>query len=170
MPGGFNIANIGIGKYGDNYVLYTYVKLYDNIGTSKTIETAANTGCKCVGYVFTDITDPFNSIIDMIPGITPNEVLFDTNSVKGTLRIGFDKYNTSSYNGDVYDIAQGRAIVMNNKSTTNKTTVTVNTLQEGLYLTLDKWWTNIFSFVKLNTPIEVTSEDLLFVSYGYKIV
>lgn len=170
VPNGLKLSNIGIGRYGDNFVLFNSVKLYDNIGTSKAVVQAGTIGCKCVGYIFTDITNPFGTIIDMIPGITPNEVLFATNSVKGTLRIGFDKYNTSQYFGSDYDLEQGKTVVMNNKSATNTATITANTTTEGLYLTLDKWWTNIISFVKLNTPIDITSEDLLFVSYGYKIV
>lgn len=170
VPAGLNILHISIGKYGDNYVLFNSIKLYDSLSSSKTAVGNKLIGCKMVGYVFTDITDPFNTIIDMIPGITPNEVLFATNSVKGTLRVGFDKYNSTSYFGDYYDLEQGKTIVMNNSSLTNKETITSDTTKDGVFLTLDKWWTNIFSFVKLNTPIEKTDTDILYVSYGYKIV
>ena len=170
LPAGFNVNHVGLGAYGDNYIMYNYIKLYNNVSSSKTITSGTLTGYKCVGYVFTDITDPFNSIIDMIPGITPNEILFANTSVKGTLRVGFDKHNNSSEHGGTYDLNQGSVVVTNNLSNTNITERTVNTRTTGVYLTLDKWWTNIFSFVKLNTPIEKTDTDIIYVSYGYKII
>ena len=153
--------------YGDNYVLYNVAKVYDSQAASKAKTTP---GYKCIGYVFTDITDPFNTIVDMIPGITPNEVLFAAGGTKGTLRVGFDYSNVDVYFGNYYDIAQGRKIVMNNSNQSNTTEITTDTRKDGVYLTLDKWWTNILSFVKLNTPIEKTDDDILYVSYGYKIV
>jgi hypothetical protein len=59
---------------------------------------------------------------------------------------------------------------MNNSANTNEYDITLNTQTKGVYLTLDKWWTNVLSFVKLNTPITKTATDIIYVSYGYKIV
>ena len=170
LPDGFSNNHVGLGMYGDNYVLYNYVKVYDNLGSNKAFMRGENYGYKCVGYVFTDITDPFNSIIDMIPGICPNEILFANASVKGTLRIGFDARNYAIDNIVTYDLVQDGVIVMNNLNKEPTSTLTADTRRKSVYLTLDKWWTNIFSFVKLNTPIEKTDSDIIYVSYGYKIV
>ena len=171
LPTGLNIAFSGIGTYGDNYVLYLYSKIATALGGTA-LQEPSNTGGKMVGYVFTDITDPFNSIIDMISGICPNEVLFANTSVKGTLRVGFDYASTNSayQSGMAYDNVDSATIVINNNNKTGTEALTVNAVQAGVYLTLDKWWTNIFSFVKLNTPIEKTDTDIIYVSYGYKII
>lgn len=174
LPEGLNKNYVGIGKYGDNYILYNYIRVYNNLTDSKSYINGEYTGRKCVGYVFTDISNPVGTIIDMIPGVTPNEILFANTSVKGTLRVGYDKYNNGANTYLAYDTAQGKTMVMNNLSKSNNgsnsTTITVNTVEVGVYLTLDKWWTNIMSLVKLTTPIEKTDTDIIYVSYGYKIV
>lgn len=171
LPAGMELGITGLGAYGSNYVLYRSVKLYNNISDSKALITPNMTGYKMVGYVFTDLANPVSSMIDMIPGICPNEVLFSTGGTSGTIRVGFDKFNTfEDRYGDVYDLEQAKQIVMNSNSPTNTETVTTSTMAAGVYLTLDKWWTNIISFVKLNTPINKTTADIIYGSYGYKIV
>lgn len=169
LPSGLDKNNVGIGQYGDNYVLFMPVKLKNTL--DDTLVSDGITGYKTIGYVCSDLSNPFKSIIDVIPGITPTEILFANASVKGTLRVGFDKHNSNgSYNGYSYDNAQAKKIVMNNLSKSNTNSITTNTQTNGVYLTLDKWWTSVISFVKLNTAIEVTDSDIIYISYGYKIV
>ena len=55
LPAGLNKNYVGIGRYGDNYVLYNYIKIYNNLTDSKSYIGGEYTGRKCVGYVFTDI-------------------------------------------------------------------------------------------------------------------
>lgn len=172
VPSGMNINQVGIGQYNGNYVLYNAVKYYNNVSSNKQLVDGNRYGYKMVGYVFTDLSDPAGSIIDMIDGITPNEILFAAGSNAGTLRVGYDKFNTyyEDYFGNVYDMVDDKHIVMNNSANTNESDITLNTQTAGVYLTLDKWWTNVMSFVKLNTPITKTDSDIIYVSYGYKIV
>lgn len=40
----------------------------------------------------------------------------------------------------------------------------------GVWLSMDGWSSNVLSFVKLNTPIEKGDDDIMYVSYGYKVV
>lgn len=172
VPSGMAINQVGIGQYNGNYVLYNAVKYYNNISSSKQLVDGNRYGYKLIGYVFTDLSDPAGSIIDMIDGITPNEVLFAAGSNAGTLRVGYDKFNTyyADYFGNVYDMVDDKHIVMNNSANTNESDITLNTQTAGVYLSLDKWWTNVMSFVKLNTPITKTASDIIYVSYGYRIV
>lgn len=170
VPSGMDINQVGIGAYNGNYIMYNAVKYYDDVSSSSRLVDGSYFGYKMVGYVFTDLADPAGSIIDMIDGINPNEILFAAGSNAGSLRVGYDMFNTSTDTsfGDVYDMVDDKHIVMNNSATTNGTTL--NTQTAGVYLTLDKWWTNVISFVKLNTPITKTESDIIYVSYGYKIV
>lgn len=171
VPSGMNINQVGIGAYNGNYVMFNAVKYYDNVGSNKSLLSGSDYGYKMVGYVFTDLSNPAGTIIDMIDGINPNEVLFAAGSNAGTLRVGYDKFTYASESfGAVYDLVDDKHVVMNNSATTNSTSVTFNTQEEGVYLTLDKWWTNVISFVKLNTAINKTDADIIYVSYGYKIV
>lgn len=171
VPSGMNINQVGIGAYNGNYIMYNTVKYYDNVSSSKSLVSGANYGYKMIGYVFTDLNNPAGSIIDMIDGINPNEILFAAGSNAGSLRVGYDYFNGSSESfGQVYDLVDDKHIVMNNNANSNEENVTVNTQKKGVYLTLDKWWTNVISLVKLNTPITKTDSDIIYVSYGYKIV
>lgn len=183
VPDGIKAKTFSLSNYGDNYILCLPVELYDNISDSKRLlnnySNAKNeTGFKSVGIVFSSLGDFRNTIIDIIPGITPNEILFSAGSNKGSLRIGFDSKNKlvdinrnyPAQNGYTYDMIDCSRIIMNNDSKTNVETVTLDLLSKGCMLTLDGWWTSIFSFVKLSEAITKTDDDILYVSYGYKIV
>lgn len=181
LPDGIKDKRFSLSNYGDNYVLCIPVELYNNISDSKTLLNNWNsgkneTGFKSVGIVFSSLADFRNTIIDIIPGITPNEILFSAGSNKGSLRIGFDSKNrlidagSTAQCGYTYDMIDCSRIIMNNDSKTNVDTVTLDLLSKGCMLTLDGWWTNIFSFVKLSEAITKTDDDILYVSYGYKIV
>ena len=40
----------------------------------------------------------------------------------------------------------------------------------GCYLTLNGWYSTLLSFVKLQTAITKQDTDIMYVSYGYKVV
>jgi hypothetical protein len=173
LPSGVALSDVGIGMYKGNYVLWMPVAVYNNVSANKSTYSGGKYyGYKLIGYVFTSLNDPAGSMIDMIPGVSPTEILFSAGSNAGTLRVGFDFFNTYQENGPgyVYDTVDARTVVMNSTAPSNTNEITVSTLKKGVYLTLDKWWTNIFSFVKLNTPVTKTASDIIYVSYGYKIV
>lgn len=171
IPSGLDIRFTGLGSYNGNYILYNLVQMYDNVSAGKSNMSSSDLGYKMTGIVFTDLSDPIGSAVDMIDGINPNEIMFSAGSTAGTLRVGFDKFNSAGTNfGYCYDLVDDKHIIMNNTSNTNTSTVTVDTTKAGVYLSLDKWWTNVISFVKLNTPIVKAANDIIYVSYGYKIV
>lgn len=183
LPEGIKEKRFSLSNYGDNYILCLPVELYDNISDSKKLLNSYSagknaTGFKSIGIVFSSLEDFRHTIIDIIPGITPNEILFSAGSNKGSLRIGFDSKNTlvdinnnyPAQSGYTYDMIDCNRIIMNNDSKTNVEEVTVDLLSKGCMLTLDGWWTSIFSFVKLSEAITKTDDDILYVSYGYKIV
>lgn len=168
VPSGLNVNQIGIGSYNGNYVMYVPVNTRDYIDSSWSYNNAAKS-YNMIGYVFTDLANPAGSIIDMIPGIKVNESLFSAGNTVGTIRIGYDAPSGSSASFNyVADTVGTKKYTTNNS---NKSGYTDNNYyNKGVFLTLDKWWTNAISFVKLNTPITKTEADIIYVSYGYKIV
>lgn len=171
IPSGLDIRFTGLGSYNGNYILYNLVQMYDDVSADKDTISSSYIGYKMTGIVFTDLSDPIGSAVDMIDGINPNEIMFSAGSTAGTLRVGFDKFNSAGTGfGYCYDLVDDKHIIMNNTSSTNIETVTVDTTKAGVYMSLDKWWTNVISFVKLSTPIVKAANDIIYVSYGYKIV
>ena len=160
IPSGLTAANVAFGNYGSNYIMYVSSKL-DGVGDY------ANTGYKAIGYVFTDMTNIGGTIIDIISGLNPNSVCYNAGSNLGWLRIGFDYWNTNytAQFGDTYDYTDKSRVIANNSAT-----VTIDTQSVGVFLTMDKWWTNVISFVVLTTPITKQATDVMYVSYGYKVV
>lgn len=168
VPSGLNVNQIGIGSYNGNYVMYVPVNTRDYIDSSLIFNNYAK-AYNMIGYVFTDLANPAGSIIDMIPGIKVNESLFSAGNTAGTIRIGYDASSSSSTSFNYVADTVGTKKYTNNNS--NKSGYTdSNYYNKGVFLTLDKWWTNAISFVKLNTPITKTEADIIYVSYGYKIV
>lgn len=160
IPSGMVAANVAFGNYGSNYIMYVSSRLDG-------VTDYSNTGYKAIGYVFTSMTDIGGTIVDIIDGINPNSICYSAGTNLGWLRIGFDRWNTNyaSTFGDTYDYTDKTKIVNN-----NSTAVTMNTQAAGVFWTADKWWTNVISFVKLQTAITKQDTDIMYVSYGYKVV
>jgi len=160
LPAGMVADYVAFGNYGSNYIMYVASRLDG-------VENFRYTGYKAIGYVFTSMSDIGGTIVDIVDGINPNSIPYAAGANLGWLRIGFDKYNTNfaSYFGDTYDYTDKTKIVYNNSDT-----VTMNMQDRGVFWTADKWWTNVISFVKLQTPIEKQDTDIMYVSYGYKVV
>lgn len=149
---------IGIGTYGTQYVLYTLCSDSTNgypitawiIPTLDNIIGTAVTGA----YYF----------------LRPNSVLFVSSAYSGALQIGDNYYqqyvgNTSNPLVTLNNRAQDRRYITNNDGTLNL----INS-ETGVYISLEAWNSNVMSFVKLATPIVKQDTDILYVSYGYKIV
>jgi len=160
LPSGMTAGYVALGNYGSNYIMYVLSRLDG-------VTDYAKTGYKAIGYVFTSMDDIGGTIVDIIDGINPNSICYSAGTNLGWLRIGFDLYNTDyvSTFGDTYDYTDKTKIVNN-----NSTAVTMNTQAAGVFWTADKWWTNVISFVKLQTPIVKQDTDIMYVSYGYKVV
>ena len=160
LPSGMTADYVAFGNYGSNYIMYVASRL-PGVGDFK------YTGYKAIGYVFTSMADIGGTIVDIVDGINPNSIPYAAGTNLGWLRIGFDLYNTDfeSYFGDTYDYTDKTKIVTN-----NSTAVTMSTQDRGVFWTADKWWTNVISFVKLQTAITKQDTDIMYVSYGYKVV
>lgn len=161
VPSGLNIRQICFGNYGSNYVMYLYTPIADVSGEQ--------IGFKSKAYVFTSLTnlDP-DVAIDCIFGMNPNSILWYAGSNGGVIQVGFDKMsslNTTTGGGQSYDLYDAVFQVNNNSIQVT------NTLgRDGIFISMDKWWTNAISFVRLQTPIVKGDSDIMYVSYGYKVV
>lgn len=160
LPSGMTADYVAFGNYGSNYIMYVASRLDG-------VTDFSYTGYKAIGYVFTSMADIGGTIVDIVDGINPNSIPYVAGTNLGWLRIGFDLYNTNfaSYFGDTYDYTDKTKIVNN-----NSTAVTMDTQEAGVFWTADKWWTNVISFVKLQTAITKQDTDIMYVSYGYKVV
>lgn len=160
-----------IGNYGDKYIMYCPMFVSKNLATTLTEDTDTVMKYTC-GYVFNSLDDIRGTITDMIPLVTRSEVAFSAGANSGTIKLGYDAsvYNNSM--ADTYkhiDRSDGKVIAMTNSNNKNDA-LTYDLYNTGVFLTLNGWWSNVFSIVKLDTPIEKSDTDILYVTYGYKIV
>lgn len=155
VPTGVPVSKIGIGTYKGAYVMY----LPSLVANPTNADYIASGGS--IGYVFTDLTNPVASIIDTVCCIQSNECLFTAGSNFGSMRIG-DHKSTGSY----YDAIVDNRIVINNEAGSKA----LNTRESGVYISMDKWSSQVFSFVKLNAPVSKTQSDVIHVSYNYNVV
>lgn len=169
VPTGVNINYIGLGNYGSSYVMFVGSN-YTEYMSSTNIESNIY-GYKSVGYVFTDLSNPLGTVTDVICGINPGSILFSAGSNKGMLRIGFDSLASKPYQfGSCYDYTECNKKVANNSDNGDNPNNYTTLYNKGVIYTPDKSWTNVISFVKLNSPIVKGDDDIMYVSYGYKVV
>lgn len=169
VPSGVNINYIGLGNYGNSYVMFVGSN-YTEFMSSTNIESYRH-GYKSVGYVFTDLSNPLGTVTDVICGINPGSILFSAGSNKGMLRIGFDSLaKDPQYFGNCYDYIECNKKVANNSDNGNVNSKYITLSNRGVIYTPDKSWTDVISFVKLNSPIVKGDDDIMYVSYGYKVV
>lgn len=190
LPAGLLKSYVGLGNYGDNYVIFigglqTEMHASDSVNRTASI-SGQYFGYKSTAYVVTNLSDIFGSLLDVIPQVTPNEVFFAAGVNKGTLRMGFDAYcsNTQSYNSSgEYCGPDGihRRIYNNSPTFTTSassnnndqikgrnTTLSVN--NQGVFFTPDGSWSSLISFVNLGENIVKNDDTEVTVSYGYQIV
>lgn len=155
VPSGLPVEKVGIGTYKGAYVMYL-PSLVAPASNADYIASGAS-----IGYVFSDLENPVASIIDTVCCVQSNECLFTAGSNFGSLRIG-DHKSTGSY----YDAIVDNRIVINNEAGSKA----LNTRESGVYISMDKWSSQVFSFVKLNAPVSKTQSDVIHVSYNYNVV
>lgn len=165
-PSGVNLEYIGLGNYKDNYVMFISCKYTDTSGND--IDNFRY-NYMSMGYVFSDLSNPMGSLIDVISGIPLGGILFSAGNNSGMLKIGNSYYtSTRYYGGTTYDCDDYAKCCINNSN--KDFDVVTNMENSGVIYIPDKSWTNVFSFVKLNTPIVKTDDDIMYVSYIYKVV
>lgn len=162
-PTGISIRHIGLGSYGSNYVMYVGCNYTNDVNSSSNMDYKYF-GYKSMGYVFTDLSNPFGTLVGVICGISPNSILFSAGNNKGMLRIGWDYSGTREPAHNVYTSTEYFKSLVN---TENKN---ISAKDTGVFYTPNGSCANVVSFVKLSTPIVKTDEDIMYVSYGYKVV
>lgn len=168
-PSGINLNYIGLGNYGSSYVMFVGSNYTEYMSTTN-IQSNIH-GYKSVGYVFTDLNNPLGTVTDVICGVNPGSILFSAGSNKGMLRLGFDILAYQPfYFGSCYDYTECNKKVANNSDNGNMDNKYMTLSIKGVIYTPDKSWTNVISFVKLNSPIVKGDDDIMYVSYGYKVV
>lgn len=148
LPSGWDKYRVNFGMCGQyyvaylkgNYFQYNYHPVYNAI-------------------LFTNPADILGSIVDIIPEVYNTSALFSAGPNYGVIDMG---YPTRSY--DYLDSDT------KNRRISNNTGTTYIDCSSGCYLTLNGWYCTLLSFVKLNTPIVKQDTDIMYVSYGYKVV
>lgn len=175
LPSGLKIYDVGLGSYGTSYIMYMSCRLNNK-------SSSVNTGALSFGIVFTSLSDPIGSATGALYGLGMYSVAFSAGSNRGILKIGAfnestptDTTGTDRFN-NYYDVSSAFKMIENNSdpgpdsSSYFETGEKVNCVGYGVWLSLDGWSSNVLSFVKLNTPIEKGDDDIMYVSYGYKVV
>lgn len=164
LPAGLNAKHAGLGTTTNGKMwLYlscdpeyadTLAKVEDNGYLSIALECNQN---------YTDDLSSLTFTGRMVFGITPN-TYFDGVNI---LRVGANFYSqlTSDNLGLVGDNTDLAGQIVNSSGTKK-----LDLQTSGVFLSKPEWCGNLFSFVYLATPIEKVADDILYVTYGYKIV
>lgn len=175
LPSSFEPKDVEIAHYNDKYVLEY---LYDTSTKNITGSAEQQVSFLRAGIVFTSLSTIMNTITDKISMITCGSVYCN----KGIIQIGqCHKYDTGISTSEVtyqfekqcaIDTSGGAWDVVNNRNNYSSVVVTksIQLDNAGVWISLDGWWSDIVSFVKLNSPIEKGDTDVMYVSYGYKVV
>lgn len=157
LPSGVTVNRTCFGMYGDSYVMY---KMSEETGF-----TTEDIRLSIVGLVCNSLSAIATSIQGLISALNPDSILFSTTSGKGVLQIGTDM---KTYAGIAPVGLVESGFCMKNQNDETQTQYQFN--DSGVFLSLDGQWSNVMSFVKLDSPIEKGDNDVLYVSYGYKVV
>ena len=175
LPSSFEPKDVEIAHYNDKYVLEY---LYDTSTKSITGSADQQVSYLRAGIVFTSLSTIMNTITDKISMITCGSVYCN----KGIIQIGqCHNYDTgistseTKYQRNVQfaiDTSGGAWDVVNNRNNYSSVvkSKSIQLDNAGVWISLDGWWSDIVSFVKLNSPIEKGDTDVMYVSYGYKVV
>ena len=148
IPTGWSQYDINFGMCGSNYVMY----LRQN-------NQKYQYNCVYTAVLFTNPADILGSIVDIIPEVYNTSSLFAAGTIYGVIDMG---YPTRSFN--YLDSDTKNRQIVNNSGTT------YIDCSSGCYLTLNGWYSTLLSFVKLQTPIVKQDTDIMYVSYGYRVV
>ena len=114
-------------------------------------------------YITTNLTDVFGSLVGVIEWITTYGCIVSTPAVTGFLSVDF--YNNRPTQSLSYDVDGANQEVRNNSFPSGKANANPN----GVWWSDLSWSSNVVSHVELSTPIEKAEDDILYVTYGYKI-
>lgn len=164
IPDSINISRIAIGNFGSVYAVY----ISNDTAYVSDSEPSQN-NYTFNAYIFSDLTniDPSRAT-DCIPMLSIKSILFNTSSSYGVVQIGI--YGNSNTNNSYEYVCSEPTAILNICNNTNSS-LTINELtNQGCFISTAGWWSNCMSFVKLEQPIEKSDTDVLYVTYGYKVV
>lgn len=114
-------------------------------------------------FIFTDLTKPFKSIVGVIEWMTNYGTIVSTDAITGFLSVDF--YNNLDKQAQSYDVDGANQFVTNNSKPSGMASPNPN----GVWWSDISWSSNVVSHVELTTPVEKAENDILYVTYGYKI-
>lgn len=147
LPSGWNKYDVNFGMCGQYYV--AYLRQGNNVSSNRVF----------TAILFTNPNDILGSIVDIIPEVYNTSSLFAAGTTYGVIDIGYPTSSSGYLDSDTRN-----RVIVNNSGTK------YIDCSAGCYLTLNGWYCTLLSFVKLSTPIVKQDTDIMYVSYGYKVV
>ena len=165
IPAGLDPKDVMFGNYGEQFVMFVHCFTeYYSAGSKQYYD-----GMEFKGYVYGSLSDlsPSN-IVDCIEGLFNMAVLFSNGSNAGVIQVGFNPDTSIEFNtnGQRYNSEDFNYTVRNAQGDFPY----ARSYNYSIYLSLNGWWTNAISYVKLDEPIQKGDDDTVRVTYGYKIV
>lgn len=117
-------------------------------------------------YIFTDLNDVFGSVVGVIEWMTNYGCIVSTEAVTGFLSVDLYNQRYAQSNSYSFDVDLGNQYVTNLSYPSGK----ANDNPNGVWWSDLSWSSNVVSHVELSTPIEKAEDDILYVTYGYKIM
>lgn len=156
VPEAWDENHVCLGNYGDSFALYT---LYED----------EKNGYPITAWIVPSLTEIVGTaVIAAYYFLRPNTVLFNTGVYRGAIQIGTD------YVGDYTGSSEGSTLTPRNQDIkridNNDGILEIDNRKTGAFISLEDWNSNVMSFVKLQTPIVKQDTDIMYVSYGYKVV
>lgn len=156
VPEAWDEDLVCLGNYGDSFALYT---LYEY----------ATSGYPITAWIVPSLTEIVGTAVtSAFYFLRPNTVLFNTGVYRGAIQIGSNyaaNYSVSSEVATLTPRNQDIKRIVNNDGT-----LEIDNRTTGAFISLEDWNSNVMSFVKLQTPIVKQDTDIMYVSYGYKVV
>lgn len=173
IPDGLKNKNVGlgVGSYGaSQYILYM---MPDNPQPGN--NNFYYSGILSNGVVFSNLKDVVGSASAKFSNIGRYDIAFNTGSNKGFIGIGLNSGLTgvvTSSDFPWFNQFDGKRSFMQSIKGSSGAVVsnTLDYLKSGVFITLEGWSTDVLSFVKLNQPIQKGDNDIMYVSYGYKVL
>ena len=156
VPEAWDESLVCLGNYGDSFVLYT---LYED----------AKNGYPITAWIVPSLTEIVGTAVTAAYYfLRLNTVLFNTGVYRGAIQIG------TYYAGNYTESSAGSTFTPRNQDVkrinNNDGALEIDNRKTGAFISLEDWNSNVMSFVKLQTPIVKQDTDIMYVSYGYKVV
>ena len=157
IPASLNGTQVCIGNYGDKYIMY--------VSRNQNGESANR--YFATGYIFTDLNDIGNTIVNCIPSLYYSDVVFKNDTCGGVLSLGLNRSADTTMNFIRGNIAQSKIYISTDPSSTG---TEYNLTNQGVFYTVENNWCNAISIAVLegDAVINKGATDVLYLTYGYR--